>query len=409
MSESVDYFGDDTAIFNDKELLQVSHLPDGDRIIGREDELRRLGTALRPALNGNTPNNIFLYGKTGTGKSLCTKFISRQMMQRAGRNDVNAGFAYIDCLQDSTETQVVQSIAAQLNDEKRSGTTIPEQGISTSMYYNRLWTVLEHMYDVAIIILDEVDKLEGIGDKSGDTAGDNLLMNLSRANEAGKIDECNLGVIGISNKIRYKDELNERVKSSLCERDYVFPPYDATQLREILESRRDAFVDGVLETDVIPKVAALAAREHGDARKAIDVLRFAGEVAEEERKSVVRDEHVDVAQDREGANRISELISKQPPHARYVLLALASQVQQSNEEEPVIPNKVVQHSYHQICEQMDSEPLKERRVRDLLTELEFLDLIKQDQRGRGRGKGKHTVNSLYDEPKLVIQACQNDF
>jgi cell division control protein 6 len=249
MARGPDYFSGGTRIFADKELLQVSHLPDGDRIIGRDEELSSLGSALSPALEGKTPNNAFLYGKTGTGKSLCTKFISTQMVDRAAKNGIRAGFAYVDCLQDSTETQAVQSAAFQLNREAETGISIPETGLSTAAYYKRLWNVIDTTYDVAIIILDEVDKLDG----------DDILMQLSRASESGKLTDSKLGVIGISNKIRYKDTLNERVKSSLCERDFVFPPYDANQLREILYSRADAFVDGVLDDAVIPRVSALAA------------------------------------------------------------------------------------------------------------------------------------------------------
>jgi archaeal cell division control protein 6 len=398
MSSSPDYFGEDTAIFANKELLQVSHLPDGDQIIGREEELKNLGSALRPALNGNTPSNVFLYGKTGTGKSLCSKFISRQMMQRASDNGVRAGFAYVDCLQDSTETQAVQSAGHQLNDPNQTNVTIPQSGLSTAAYYKRLWDIIENHYDVAIIILDEVDKLES----------DHILMQLSRAVESGKLEESKLGVIGISNKIRYKDDLNERIKSSLCERDYVFPPYDANQLREILYSRNDAFVDDVLDQPVIPHVAALAAQEHGDARQAIDILRYAGEIAEERGDETVREEHVSLAQEKEEQNRIAELISKAPTHTRYVLLALAFRVQQSTDADPEIPNKNVYETYQHICEQENSDPLKQRRVRDLLSELEFLGIIKQDRRGRGRGKGGYTVNHLVDEPELVLRACKED-
>jgi len=85
-------------------------------------------------------------------------------------------------------------------------------------------------------------------------------MQLSRAGEAGKITDCKLGVVGISNKIQYKDRMDERVKSSLCEREFVFPPYDANQLREIMQARADAFHDDVLEPSTIPRAAALAAR-----------------------------------------------------------------------------------------------------------------------------------------------------
>ena len=122
-------------------------------------------------------------------------------------------------------------------------------------------------------------------------------MQLSRAGEAGKLTRCKIGT-SISNKIRYKDRMDERVKSSLCEREFVFPPYNATQLEKIMAARKDAFHGGVLEDSVIPRSAALAAREHGDARKAIDILRYAGEIAQTTSAANVREKFVIEARER---------------------------------------------------------------------------------------------------------------
>ncbi|RLM62992.1 Cdc6/Cdc18 family protein [Halorubrum sp. Atlit-26R] len=397
MSDTESFFGDPDPIFADKELLRVSHLPEGDRIIGREEELGKLANAIKDAQRGGTPNNVLIYGKTGTGKSLCSKYITQDLTEAAAENGVNVDVAYIDCFQDSTETQAVRTIAESFNDRDETGVSVPASGVSTSDYYRRLWKILDAQLDVGIIILDEIDKLED----------DNVLMQLSRAAEAGKVDDSTLGIIGISNKIRYKETLNERVKSSLSERDFVFPPYDANQLRAILSSRADAFRDGVLDEDVIPKVAALAAKEHGDARKAIDILRYTGEIADEHGDDRVRVEYVDEAHEREEEARLAELIGKQPEHSKYLLQGLAIQLQQSTDPDAMIPSKQVYSAYEMVCEREGTDPLKIRRVRDLLSELAFLSLIEQDRKGRGKGKGAHTVNELVDEPELVVEACKS--
>jgi len=185
-----------------------------------------------------------------------------------------------------------------LNDSAVTDVKIPDKGLSTSTYYKRLSGVLDTQFEVVLIILDEVDKLDD----------DDILMQLSRAGEAGKLESCKIGVIGISNKIKYKDRMDERVKSSLCEREFVFPPYDANQLRDIMQARSDAFKDGVLDSSVIPRAAALAAREHGDARKAIDILRYAGEIAQSTGNETVREEYVVQARERAETDRFRELI-----------------------------------------------------------------------------------------------------
>ncbi|RQG94792.1 Cdc6/Cdc18 family protein [Natrarchaeobius oligotrophus] len=395
MSDSVDYFGSGNEIFQNKELLQVSHLPDGDRIIGREDELTNLANAIKPATRGNTPNNVLVYGKTGTGKSLCSKFITNQAIDRAANNDITIGVAYVDCLQDSTETQAVQSIGHQLNRPTETNVSIPHSGLSTSEYYRRLWQIVDHWYDVALIILDEVDKIED----------DDILMQLSRAVESGKLTESTVGVIGISNKVRYKDSLDERIKSSLCEREYVFSPYDATQIQEILRSRSDAFHEGVLEEGVIPRVSALAAREHGDARKAIDILRFAGEIAEENDYETVTEACVDQAHEREETSRLAELISKSPSHAKLVLEAMAFLTQQKGDSDAPVTTNEVYDLYKRLCERDESDHLKLRRVRDILSELEFLSIIEQERKWAGKGKGNYMENRLIDDPEVIIAAC----
>lgn len=153
-------------------------------------------------------------------------------------------------------------------------------------------------------------------------------------------------------------------------------------------------------------MSALAAREHGDARKAIDILCFAGEIAEDRGDETVREVHVEQAQRREEQNRLAELIAESPVHARYILLALSFRVQNATEENPEIPNNEVFDTYRHICEQKGSDPLKERRLRDILSELEFLSIVEQECRGRGRGKGRYNVNRLVDDPELVIKACR---
>jgi len=397
MSDTESFFGEPDPIFADKELLRVSHLPEGDRIIGREEELTNLANAIKDAQRGGTPNNVLIYGKTGTGKSLCSKYITQDLTEAAAENDVHVDVAYIDCFQDSTETQAVRTIAESFNDPDATDVKIPASGVSTSDYYRRLWKILDARLDVGIIILDEIDKLED----------DNVLMQLSRAAEAGKVEDSTLGIIGISNKIRYKESLNERVKSSLSERDFVFPPYDANQLRAILNSRADAFREGILDDDVIPKVAALAAKEHGDARKAIDILRYSGEIADEHDDDRVCVEYVDEAHEREEEARLAELIGKQPEHSKYLLQGLALQMQQSADTDTMIPSKQVYSAYEVVCEREGTDPLKIRRVRDLLSELAFLSLIEQNRKGRGKGKGAHTVNQLVDAPELVVEACKS--
>jgi archaeal cell division control protein 6 len=395
MPNADDLFIREDPIFVNKELLEISHLPDEGRIVGRDEEISQLANAVNPAIFGQSPSNVLIYGKTGTGKSLCAKYVSRRLVETAKEEGVTAIFAYVDCAQDTTETQAVQTIASSVNTES-TDIYIPDKGISTATYYKRLWRLLNQEYDVALIILDEIDKLED----------DAILMQLSRAGEAGKVTDCKIGVLGISNKIKYKDRMDERVKSSLCEREFVFPPYNASQLNQIMTARSDAFREGVLEDAVIPRAAALAAREHGDARKAIDILRYAGEIAQSTDASLVREEFVVQARERAEVDRFRELIRGSTPHSRYVLQALTVLSLDQHRNGDWLENNGFRTTriydvYEQICRQEGTDALSLRRVRDLLKEHAFLDILEQTRHSGGSAEGSYTEHTLLEEPDVV--------
>lgn len=390
MNETDELFTREDPIFTNKELLEISHLPDEGRIVGRDEEIQQLANAVNPAIFGQSPSNVLIYGKTGTGKSLCAKYVSKQLIGTAEDEGVLASTSYVDCAQDTTETQAVQTIASTLNNPESTAVNIPDKGISTATYYKRLWDILDQSYDVTLVILDEIDKLED----------DSILMQLSRAGEAGKISSCKIGVIGISNKIKYKDRMDERVKSSLCEREFVFPPYNGDQLANIMQARSDAFRGGVLDQGVISRTAALAAREHGDARKAIDILRYAGEIAQSSGATTVTEEFVMQARQRAETDRFRELIRGATPHSRYVLQALTI-LSLNNTDEDGFRTSKIYAMYEQICRQEGSDALSLRRVRDLLKEHAFLDVIEQTRQSGGSAEGAYTDHQLLEDPEVI--------
>lgn len=127
------------------------------------------------------------------------------------------------------------------------------------------------------------------------------------------ITEGFISIIGISNDLTYKERIDPRVISSFGSREYVFPPYNAFQLQKILEDRvKIGFREGALEEGVIPLCSALAAQEHGDARKALMLLEYAGEIAVEKGKDKVGEEDVWDAQKMLEMDRIIEIVSTLP-------------------------------------------------------------------------------------------------
>lgn len=383
-------------IFARKQLLKTGHIPDSDRIVGRDEEIRKLATALNPAVFGHSPNNVLIYGKTGTGKSLCARHVTKRCQQAASNQQTTVGVACIDCAQQTTETQAVRKLASLVNDAERTNVTIPPTGLSTAQYYDRFWRIADALYDCIVVVLDEIDRL----------ADDDILLQLSRAEESEKVRRCGLGIIGISNKIHYKERMNERVKSSLQEREFIFSPYDSGQLQQIMENRVDAYRDGVVEDGVISLCAALAAQEHGDARKAIDIFRHAGELAFEEGSATVEERHVRDAQELAERDRFRELVGGIPAQAKAALLSLA-QLSIHNKQDRFSTSDIGEE-YKRLCDDVDLDPLSERRVYDLLKEQAFLGVVEMNRTGGGRAQGSYMEHHLVEEPTIVKAVVQED-
>ncbi|ELY58735.1 orc1/cdc6 family replication initiation protein [Natronococcus jeotgali] len=381
-------------IFANKDLLKIGHVPGADRIVGRDEEISKLAKRLNGAVHGYSPENVMIYGKTGTGKSLVSKHVC-QRAQNAAQDGTDIGIAYIDCAEDNTETQAISSLTTKLNDESTTNISVPHTGLSTSKYYKLLWKTLDAQFDSVIIILDEIDLMDD----------DSVLMKLSRAEEAGKID-CSIGVIAISNKIQYVDNVNERVKSSFQHKELFFKPYDANQLREIMYNREDAFQDDILTEDVIPLSAAFAAQEHGDARKAIDILRHAGEVAYEAGAEQVREEHVRQSQQHAEKDRFRELVNGAPTQAKATLLALTELALNSNDD--AFLTSRVYDQYEQICHHLDMDILSVRRFRDILKEQAFLGVVEIEKINKGSAGGIHLQNRLIEDPQVVRETILED-
>ncbi|WP_302084063.1 orc1/cdc6 family replication initiation protein [Salinibaculum rarum] len=392
-----DIWASPDAIFARKELLNIDHIPEEDRIIGRDDEIEDLASQIHPAVRGGSPRNTLIYGKTGTGKSLVAKHVTQSAQKFAKQQGTKMGRVYIDCTQSATETRVVINTAHTLNNPDKTGISIPVTGLATDVYYHRLWQILDELYDVAIIILDEIDKLKD----------NEILMQLSRAGESGKVDSCKVGIIAISNKISFKKSLDERILSSLQDREFIFPPYDANQLRAIMRNRADAFHDGVLTDDAIPLSAAFAAREHGDARKALDILRNAGELAKHEDSEQVQEHHVRDAREKADIDRFSQLLEGQPTQAKAAVYALSLLAEHERDNE--FSTREIYDVYKTVSDELDMDTLSHRRMHDRLSEQVFLDILGESERvGRGRGQGVTNYYFLMEDSHTVQKVIHQD-
>ncbi|ELZ21901.1 orc1/cdc6 family replication initiation protein [Haloterrigena salina JCM 13891] len=280
-----------------------------------------------------------------------------------------------------------------LEADKESFEEVPMTGWPTDRVYSVFFDAVDYDERVVVIMLDEIDKLV-------EKSGDDTLYNLSRMNS--ELENSRVSIIGISNDLKFTDFLDPRVKSSLGEEEIVFPPYDANQLRDILEHRSEvAFKGGALSEDVIPLCAAFAAQEHGDARRALDLLRTAGELAERSQAETIVEEHVREAQDKIELDRVVEVVRTLPTQSKLVLFAII--LLEKNGVHSINTGEVF-NIYKRLCEEIDADVLTQRRVTDLISELDMLGIVNAVVVSKGRyGRTKEISLSVpLEETEAVL-------
>lgn len=354
----------------------------------REKEINNLANVLVPALRNETPSNVFIYGKTGTGKTAVTKLVGKELLEKGKQINKKVNFIYINCEVVDTHYRVLQNIANHFINEWSE--RIPFTGWPTDEVYSKLKKMIEKEGGVIVIILDEVDKLKG----------DEALYNLSRINT--ELTGAKVSIVGLSNDLKYTEFLDPRVKSSLGEENIIFPPYDAGELQDILKQRVEiAFKPDSIDSDVVPLCSALAAQEHGDARRALDLLRMSAELAERSKSPRITKKHVRLAQNKIEIDRILEVIRTLPTQSKLILLAILLQEQHNKKTSTnvVITTGEVYEIYKNLSKKARTDKISQRRAADLISELDMLGVItaRVISKGRyGRTRDIKVTSSLDD-------------
>ncbi len=354
-------------VFKDKTILQSNYSPS--TILHRDEQMQQLANMLAPALRLEKPSNVFVYGKTGTGKTLTVKYTAQQLSEIAAQKKLPLKVIYLNCkLKKLADTEY--RLVAQLLREY--GKNIPTTGLPTDEVYHIFYRIIDKEKHILLLILDEIDQLIG-------KAGDELLYNLTRIN--AELKNTQITLVGISNDLVFTDSLDPRVKSSLSEEDLVFPPYNAEQIQNILQQRAKlAFSPGIVEDGVLEKCAAFAAREHGDARRALELLRVSGELAERQNESKISIAHLDQAEEKIERDRILDLVSTQPKQYQVTLFSILNAC---NQKQGVFTGEIYS-LYERCCSQTGLRPLTQRRVSDIIAELDMLGIINAKVISKGR-------------------------
>ncbi len=373
---------DDKTVFKAKNYLNHRFLPDS--LPHREEQIKQIAKYWVEALNDITPPDITLYGKTGTGKTAAANFAKNQLKEALEEYEdcmVDIKTAYIRCTDYTTEYQVIARLCQIL------GQDVPYRGWTKAEVVNAFRSIFKKSSlgkeTMLIVILDEIDVLLK-------KDGDGILYTLTRTD--------NVAILSISNFIDFKQFITPRSKSSFRDREIVFPPYGADQLVDILKERVElSFKEGTVDDDVIHLCAALAAKEEGDARYALDLLKTSGEIADDYKLEKVEESTVREAKDKIEHSKVKEIIETLPSQQLRVLESILYLTKQKEE----ISSGKLFDVYKNIAK---GDSVSYRRIFDFVSELELLGLISTNIVSRGRGKGRTNIIELQCELNILEES-----
>ncbi|UHH26559.1 orc1/cdc6 family replication initiation protein [Halobacterium noricense] len=355
-------------------MLRDDYQPDS--ITARESELSSYQTALQPVINGAQPRNIFLYGKTGVGKTAVSRYILEQLQYDSNQyDDVSLSVFWLNCTNLSSSYQVAVNLVNTLrpDDDQISTTGYPQQRV-----FDLLYSELDAIGGTVLIVLDEIDHIGN---------DDEILYEIPRARSNGYLTETKPGVIGISNDFGFRDDLSPKVKDTLCEEEIHFSPYNAPELEAILERRAEgALYEDATESGVLSLCAAIAAQDSGSARQALDLLYQAGELARAAKREQINEDDVHAARNKLERSQVEHGMRELTRHGHLSLVAVLHLALES-----AGPFRVrdIYPRYRTIAEQSDIDPLVRRRMHDHLADLAMLGILDRHSRNEGRSGGQY--------------------
>jgi cell division control protein 6 len=366
-------------LFQDRSALSPEFIPD--HLPFRESQISNIAQVLGTTLHGSKPSNLLLYGKTGTGKTAVARLVVRKLQNQDDSKQILA--TYVNSRIAGTEYRTLFKIAEALPLEQDK--KIPLTGLSISEVVGRIFESISKNGIHFVLILDEIDYLVNSEHET--------LYQFTRAGE--QVAPGFLTIVGISNDLRFKEALDPRVLSSLGEEELVFPPYTTEELRSILAERaKVAFKSGVVPESTINLCAALAGSEHGDARRAVDLLRIAGEVAEREGHQRVDEECIRKASQKVERDRVEEALQSLPLQNKIIIIAASKFPGGTNTGEVYL-------AYSNLARKSSAEVLTQRRVSGILAELDVLGLVEAAVVSKGRRGRTKRIKVLIDNETLA--------
>ncbi|MEW6603247.1 MAG: AAA family ATPase [Thermoproteota archaeon] len=372
------------------QFLNIDYVPE--KLPFRDEETRTLAQVLSTIFKNARPSNLLLFGKPGTGKTAAARNVVERLSKKASELKMDVKVLFINAKSAGSAYKVLFEIAEELGINKEHEKQVHFTGLSMGEATDRILQYIQKKKLSIVLVIDEIDSLV-------DKSGDDILYNFTRANQ--KMKGGFITLIGISNSLTFKDKLDPRVRSSLSEEELVFNPYTVDQLRQILHERaKVSFNECAISDAAVNLCAAIAGREHGDARKAIDLLRVSAELAEREGATRVDEKHVRAGEDRIERDAPFIALKNATTHNKLVILAVMKSKSGTTGD--------VYDTYLSMCKHTEQKPLTQRRMTQIISDLELQGLVSTDIVNQGR-YGRSQKIKITVPLTTVKEALKEDF
>jgi len=355
---------------DDEQLIRSEQLAVLDEIFNanvRDREMREISCHFAPVLRGDHPYHLALWGKTGTGKTLTMIYFLNFLIDMCRKENVALRYVHLDLTTARPCFRALNDLACLLNASKRY-----RRGISLEELMGRIETALREYRGYLILFIDEVDNVR----RDKDTFLAFLVRRLPQQIRAKLI------LVFASNHLNWPDHLDPRTKSFLKLNELVFEPYDALDLQRILQIRvRKALRPRAVEAGVVEKIAALASREHGDARKAVALLARSAHLAEESGHSISIDT-VDEATRQIEQDKYTTMIRTAPVQLQAALAGIIEGIGAKRAD--LMDSGEAYDAYTAFCARASLKPLTGRAFGDLVSELDMYSFLRTRLESKGR-------------------------
>jgi len=279
----------ESQIFKDARWLQpLSDPPDG-KPLCREADLEYMAFFLSDLFRTGRARNLFIFGKPGTGKTLCVRYLLNEIRRHGEREGIPLAAVYVNAGRTRTPYYTMLEIV------KGLGLDLPESGWQMFRLKQAFEKATKGM--AVVIALDEVETLL-LKEKEP------LIYYLNR--------QPKTTLILVSNKMEDAAELPDRALSTLQPKLMSLEPYTPEEAKAILGQRvGEALQPGALPDQLLETVAEVASKV-GDIRLGFGIILSAGRIAEEAGKGVIEAEDLKKAVESEARPKLlKELVEKQ--------------------------------------------------------------------------------------------------